>query len=54
MDPREIGWEVVDWIRLVQDREQWRAVVNMVMNLWEFHDELSDYWLLKKGSAPYS
>jgi hypothetical protein len=33
MDLREIGWEVVDWIHLAQDRDQWRAVVNMVMNL---------------------
>jgi hypothetical protein len=26
-------WEVVDWIYLVQDRDQWQALVNMVMNL---------------------
>jgi hypothetical protein len=31
-DPREIGWKGVDWIDLVQDRDQWRAVVNTVMN----------------------
>jgi hypothetical protein len=31
---REIGWECVDWIHLDQDRDQWRAVVNTVMNLW--------------------
>jgi hypothetical protein len=24
----------VNWIRLAQDRDQWWAVVNMVMNLW--------------------
>jgi hypothetical protein len=28
MDLREIGWGVVDWIRLAQDRDRWRAVVN--------------------------
>jgi hypothetical protein len=33
MDLREIGWEVVDWMHLAQDRDQWRAVVNTVMNL---------------------
>jgi hypothetical protein len=33
MDLREIGWEGVDWIHLAQDRGQWRAVVNTVMNL---------------------
>jgi hypothetical protein len=26
-------WEDVDWIRLAQDRDQWWAVVNMVMKL---------------------
>jgi hypothetical protein len=33
MDPREIGWEVVDWIHLAQYREQLQAFVNTVMNL---------------------
>jgi hypothetical protein len=31
---REIGWDGIDWIDLAQDRDQWRALVNMVMNLW--------------------
>jgi hypothetical protein len=26
------GWEGVTWIHLAQDRDQWRAVVNTVMN----------------------
>jgi hypothetical protein len=26
-------WEVVDWIHLAQDRDQWRAVLNMVRKL---------------------
>jgi hypothetical protein len=30
---KETGLEVVDWIRLAEDRDQWRAVVNTVMNL---------------------
>jgi hypothetical protein len=33
MDLREIGFEGVDWIRLAQDRDRWRAVVSAVMNL---------------------
>jgi hypothetical protein len=33
MDLRETGWESIDWIRLVQDRDRWRALVNTVMNL---------------------
>jgi hypothetical protein len=33
MDLREIGWEVVDWMHLAQDRDQWQALVNTVMNL---------------------
>jgi hypothetical protein len=28
-----IGWKGVDWMHLAQDREQWRAVVDTVMNL---------------------
>jgi hypothetical protein len=32
MDLREIGWEVADWMYLAQDKDKWRALVNMVMN----------------------
>jgi hypothetical protein len=34
IDLREIGWDDVDWIDLAQDRDQWRTLVNTVMNLW--------------------
>jgi hypothetical protein len=29
----EIGWGGVDWIDLAQDRDKWRVLVNVVMNL---------------------
>jgi hypothetical protein len=32
MDIRETGWEGVDWIHLVQDRDQWQTLVNMIIN----------------------
>jgi hypothetical protein len=33
MDLREIGGDGVDWIDMAQDRDQWRALVNTVLNL---------------------
>jgi hypothetical protein len=33
MDVLGIGWGGVDWISLAQDRDKWRALVNVVMNL---------------------
>jgi hypothetical protein len=33
IDLWEIGLAGVDWIRLAQDRDRWRAVVSAVMNL---------------------
>jgi hypothetical protein len=29
----KIEWDGVDWIDVAQDRYQWRAVVNTVLNL---------------------
>jgi hypothetical protein len=29
----EIGWGGMDWIYQAQDRNQWRALVNTIMNL---------------------
>jgi hypothetical protein len=33
MDFKDIGWCGMGWIDLVLDRDQWRALVNTVMNL---------------------
>jgi hypothetical protein len=33
LDLRETGWCYMDWIDLAQDRDQWRVLVNTVMNL---------------------
>jgi hypothetical protein len=33
MDLREMGWSGMDWIDLAQDRDQWRALVNAIINL---------------------
>jgi hypothetical protein len=33
MDLTEIGWGGMDWIDLTQDKDQWRAHVNTVINL---------------------
>jgi hypothetical protein len=53
MDLREIEIDGANWIRLAQDRVQWRAFLSTVMNLRVphesgiFFDELSDNQLLK-------
>jgi hypothetical protein len=31
---REIGYGGMDWISLAQDRDQWGALINTVMNIW--------------------
>jgi hypothetical protein len=33
MDLGEIGWGDMNWTDLPQDRDQWRALVNILMNL---------------------
>jgi hypothetical protein len=30
---REIGWDGVDLIDMAQNRDQWRALVNTILNL---------------------
>jgi hypothetical protein len=34
MNLRKIGWDGMDRIDLAQYRDQWKALVNMVMDLW--------------------
>jgi len=33
MDLQEVGWGGTDWIDLAQNRDRWRVLVNVVMNL---------------------
>jgi hypothetical protein len=60
MDLREIGIYGANWIQLAQDKVQWRACVNTVMNLWVpqesriFFGKLSDSQLYKYYPAPWS
>jgi hypothetical protein len=35
LDCRDIGWDSIGWIDLTQDRDQWRVLVNTIMNLWD-------------------
>jgi hypothetical protein len=33
-DVTEIWCECIDWIHLAQDRNRWRTIVHMIMNIW--------------------
>jgi hypothetical protein len=43
----------MDWLHLAQDRDQWMALVNTVMNL-QVPKDAGNWHLLKKGSDPHS
>jgi hypothetical protein len=58
MDLREIGWEIVDWSHLAQERDQWQALVNTnepsgSIQGRELLEKQSDYKLLKKDCVPW-
>jgi hypothetical protein len=60
MDHSQIGQGGINWIHLSQDRNQWQALVNTVMNLrgsikfLEVPEWLSNWQFLKKDSSPWS
>jgi hypothetical protein len=59
MDLREAEWGGMDWIDLVQDRDQWRVLMNTVINL-RVSQNVGKFFssatggFSKKGSAPWS
>jgi hypothetical protein len=60
LDLREIGIDGENWMQLAQDRFQWRAFLNTMMNFLfhkesrMFFDKLSDYQVFKECAAPWS
>jgi hypothetical protein len=34
MDLQKLGWRIVEWIAVAQDRESWRALLKGAMNFW--------------------
>jgi hypothetical protein len=36
LDLKELGFQGVDWVDLIRDRDKWQAVVNTVMKLVDF------------------
>ena len=53
---KELGHEDMDWINLAQDRVQWLAIVNTVMNPWVLQKVrnflMCEHWHLKKYDSP--
>jgi hypothetical protein len=52
MDLAERGLGGMDWIHLAQDRDQWRALVNTVMNLLSLYGSTVLCWTLAAFSVP--
>jgi 5-methylthioribose kinase len=47
---REVGCGSFNWIHLVQERHQWRALVSTVMNV-ESHKMVGNSWVADQASA---
>jgi hypothetical protein len=59
MNLRRMGRNSVDWIEFVQDRNQWRALMDTnessgSMKCWKVLELLHNWQLLEKGSASWS
>jgi hypothetical protein len=58
MDLRDLVWDGAGWIDVAQDRDKWRALVNMVfepsgsIKCWEGLKWLHNWRPIRKGSAP--
>jgi hypothetical protein len=33
--PEETGWEGVDWIRVLWNRDEWNVLVSTLMDVWD-------------------
>jgi hypothetical protein len=44
---KEIGWDVLDWSELAQDRGKWQVLVYKAMNLWVIQN-MRNSWLTGK------
>jgi hypothetical protein len=51
-DLTELGWGNMGWIYLAQDRDQHGHDLLGSIICWEVLEQLNDWWLHKKGSAP--
>jgi hypothetical protein len=49
MDLRGTGYGGMGWIVLAQERDQWRYLVNTIMNLWNILESLHNWQLLRKA-----
>jgi hypothetical protein len=53
-DLRNTGWGSMDWVDLAQDGDQWRALLNTVVNLRLPYICGGSSRLLKEGSTSWS